>query len=203
MPEQIMWHIMASKDVDETRLRAVLDAQFTGYNLTEIVCLFKEDGLKGGFESPLWDVSILSDEEPVRRCAAQIQSDFPSAHVRVFYTGPAMQVDDDGIVEGSEHHHYEIMTEDLDREGIEGILSLMGASYTQIRKTEGVYQSIPESSITIILWCEDREAVIKAATEIGIMNRQHTVALKRGDDVEFIQTWHEHTVGGESVASTA
>jgi hypothetical protein len=45
------------------------------------------------------------------------------------------------------------------------------------------------------------KTVLKVVTEIGVLNRQHTVAIRRGDDVKFIQSWRAHTVAGQVVTA--
>jgi hypothetical protein len=95
------------------------------------------------------------------------------------------------------------MTEEMNREGIERILRQNGIDRDRgfirdtpgayICETQGVYQDVRESSITIWVWSENHESVIKAATEIGIMNRQHTVRFRGQTDLTLSETLVDET----------
>jgi hypothetical protein len=170
--EQRMWEIILPSDVDESHLRAILDAQFTGYNMI------------GGSQ---WLVNVLADKEAVERCVRTLSAQFTVTFRPASSSG---------------YFSYELMTEDVGNDDeILHILRRNGITKSHIQKTQGFYQNVQEPSITIGFSTYDHETVLKIVTEIGVLNRQLTVAIRRGDDVRFVQAWHAHTVAGQVVTA--
>lgn len=188
------WEIQLAL-IDPVPLRAILDARFAGYNLAEVYA-------KSSLQTllvPGWKISVLSDEAGVEQCVEEIRA-LTSGLVEF---GPdksevTLLREDGGVEPSDERWLYQIFTEDTNREGMMDILTHCGLDGGVIM-TQGAYQGVKEFSATIFVWSMDRADVLKVATQIGTMNRQKEMLLKHGDDVEFIQTWHEHTVAGSSV----